>query len=118
MPEYNIIYVDDDAIRDAQHSKDKWEKIRLEVGDAVLRSCLDPVYVDGKRVRNYSIGKNMGSLSFVDRVLSVNVGSEKWKLYVWNDSGLNIVSELSQAELTIIRKLIDEEIKSRADEGT
>jgi len=95
-----IIWIYEDGIRDAEDSKEIWEKIKPEVGEATLKVCFGTKYAE---VRGFA-----NCVNFCDEAHSTDA-----KLYLWNRNCLVPISKCNNEELKAARNIMDEEISFR-----
>ena len=97
-----ILYIYDDAIRDAKYGR---EKYRNAVGDAVLDLC--QMYAQNKSapVLNHSNGVNL-----------VTQTDGTWTgVYLWSNNCLRSLHDLTTEELIQAKNIIQEKIDERGE---
>lgn len=104
----HIIWVYDDGIRDAEHSKDHRNRLRSEVGEAVLQ-----VSLGGPRgVKSANV---LGHGNCVNR--SDEVHSTDARAYLWSGNCLTPLHRLDDEDFAILSRLVSEEHQRRSSGG-
>ncbi len=104
----HIIWVYDDGIRDAKHSKGRWDRLRSEVGEAVLQVSLGgPSGVKSANV--------LGHGNCVNR--SDEVHSTDVRAYLWSGNCLTPLHRVDEDDFAILSRLVSEERQRRAQGG-
>jgi len=109
-----VLWVHDDAVRDAHRDAEQSWKWKLEVGEAVLELCRPrmsrrDVEIRSRPVRNHSNGVNLAGQG--------EVHSTSEQIYLWSRNCLRASYELSLEELEIARDLVNEKIAERKAEA-
>lgn len=108
------MYFHHDGIRDAKGSGEKWDELRPELGEAVLKLCLDPDEMliapgEKKRVTSEGVGHHSNTANFCGKVHST-----EQETYAWSGNRLAKLGDLSDDEFRgILRQVMIE--KSRRD---
>jgi hypothetical protein len=100
-----IIWVYDDGIGYAKHSKDAWARLRSEVGEAVLKVSLGGV--KSAAVLGHGNGVNR-----CDEVHSTDT-----RAYLWSRNCLTSLHRLKDEDFTILSRLVSEEHQRRSSGG-
>lgn len=110
----HVMYFHHDGIRDAKESDEKWDELRPEVGEAVLKLCLDPDEkivppAERERVTSEKVGHHSNAANFCDKV-----HASEQEVYAWSGNRLAKLGDLSDEEFRGILQQVMEE-KSRRD---
>jgi hypothetical protein len=94
----HVMYFHHDGIRDAEDSDEKWDELRSELGEAVLKLCLDPderMIPPGKkeRVTSEEVGRHSNAANFCDKPHST-----EQEVYAWSGNRLAKLGDLSDDE--------------------
>jgi hypothetical protein len=107
-----ILWIYEDGLKEATESVEKWEKYKEEIGQAVLKLCLDPDYISTpnglKSVKSHRVFNNINCVN-----LSDNVDSKDHRLYVWQGNCLKPFSYLNNEEVVKVEYLLSKEKKRR-----
>ena len=101
-----LLGVSDDCIRD---KPEDWHR---EIGDAVVKICLDVAYYakpDGTRRRDATVRNYGGCVRFCDEVHSTDTA-----VFVWGRNRLAPLRDATDDELTLIESLVSEERTRRS----
>jgi hypothetical protein len=102
-----VTWLYDDSIRDATADTARWERIKAEVGEAVLKICLDPQMafderpMETKPITYHPIGNSVNGANLCDKVHSTEE-----RLYLWSGNRLRPLYRLSERELGEVARLV------------
>jgi len=95
-----IIWVYEDVIRDAERSKDEYNRLKGELGEARLQVCAG----GPEGVRSAPVLSHGNCVNFYDRVHSTDT-----KLYLWAGNRLRPIHELHDKDFAMMKALISDE---------
>ncbi len=107
-----ILWIYEDGLKEASESREKWEKYKEEIGQAVLKLCLDPDYISTpnglKTVKSHKVFNNFNCVNLCD-----DIDSRDHRLYVWQGNCLKPFSDLNNEEMVKAEGLLTKEKKRR-----
>lgn len=109
----HIFCIYDDGIRNAPNRSDEDPTFRNEVGDAVISLCNNRRLVrhpnQGLReVTSVSLGSHRNCINWV-----AELHSNEDELLLWSRSSLQMLRDVGEEDLTVAKKIIEDEIARR-----
>lgn len=106
-----ILWIYEDGIQDADRSPEGWSRLRPEVGEAVLKVCLDQSRdAEGQRIHSsHAVGPHSNCVNYVDEVHSTHE-----RLYLWVANCLRPLEQLDEDELSAAERALRKERERRA----
>lgn len=127
MGKYRILCVKEDVTRRAQLSPADWDRLKVEVGDAVLSLCATrPVSLNVSDIlekgakycqsvdahehqTSATVDRNGGAVQLVAQMHS------DWQhVFLWSAGSMKLIADLSDSELTLARSLLQKEELARS----
>jgi len=108
-----IFVVYEDGIQEAERSVEAWDRLRPEVGEAVLKVCFDrTLSLEGERVfESHRVGHHGNCVTHVDE----KHGTDE-ELYLWGLGCLRPLGKLHDSDLDRAEELLSAERRRRAEE--
>ena len=102
-----IMHIYEDGIKESKPSKEIEKKLKSEIGEAVIKLCLNPEYdygavEDAGKITTEKIGTITNGINLIDEVHSTEN-----KLYLWAGNCLRPIKDLHKKDLKLVEHLIN-----------